>query len=288
MTTPRIVLATLALNEMEWLPKLYEQHQDWPGLVRWTFVEAADPVYARTNPEMVSHGLSVDGTGEFLHELSKRDGRVDYWPMQLEPVSDPAQGKCAARTMTLRGLENNPPDWVIVCDSDEFYTREDQRRISETLARCDRTYTACAFGLRTVWRPPSIAHEPLFKWEAKGGVWSVPVCRAWRYVPGMEYRSNHNSPEAGGRSLALRMAKHWRPEDPACAHLGFAASLEARQAKHRYYEARGEGKTDHRGKYVACRRAWETWTRGRHATANLPPGCLVLPWRWPVPEVFRA
>ena len=48
----RIVLATLLLNEMEWLPKLYEQHKDWPGLCGWVFVEAADRVYANVNPEV--------------------------------------------------------------------------------------------------------------------------------------------------------------------------------------------------------------------------------------------
>ena len=37
-----IALATLALNEMEWLPLLWEQHRAWPGMVRWVFVEAAD------------------------------------------------------------------------------------------------------------------------------------------------------------------------------------------------------------------------------------------------------
>ena len=34
----RIMLATMCLNEMQWLPFLFKQHKDWPGLVSWTFV----------------------------------------------------------------------------------------------------------------------------------------------------------------------------------------------------------------------------------------------------------
>src|SRR4051794_7463634 len=36
-----VLLATLCINEMEWLPRLYEQHKDWPGMAGWVFVEAA-------------------------------------------------------------------------------------------------------------------------------------------------------------------------------------------------------------------------------------------------------
>ena len=104
---------------------------------------------------------------------------------------------------------------------------------------------------------------------------------------GMEYRANHNSPQVGEESLASRMMKRWRPvgKVPECVHMGFAASMEDRQAKHRYYEARGEGKETagkNRSEYVACRRAWETWYPG----AKMPRGCGVVLYRGPVPECF--
>ncbi len=57
----KVCLCTLILNEMEWLPRFWVQHQRWPGLVRHIFVEAADAVYATANPDMVSaDGLSID------------------------------------------------------------------------------------------------------------------------------------------------------------------------------------------------------------------------------------
>ena len=74
---PTVALCTLCLNEMEWLARLYEQHRNWPGLLKWVFVEAADVVYAKTNPDMVtSFGLSVDGTSDYLRNLSREDSRI--------------------------------------------------------------------------------------------------------------------------------------------------------------------------------------------------------------------
>jgi hypothetical protein len=185
---------------------------------------------------------------------------------------------------------------VFVLDADEFYTRAHQAEMNDVMANpvhADRT--AFAFGLRSIWRPPSITARPLLGLEARGGVWSVPVCRGWRYVPGMEYRGNHNSPEAGGVSLASRMLKRWSPVGgvPECVHMGFTASSVDRVAKHKYYQARGEGSEANpqlrasRAKYVACRRAWENWRPGRQASDGLPPGCVVVPYNGPVPEVFR-
>ncbi len=290
MTTPRIALVTLCLNEMEWLPRLWEQHRDWPGLVTWSFVEAADPAYVAANPDRVKDGLSVDGTTEWLEFLERSDPRVRYETPGTVDSSDPAQGKCHARTVGLRAVAESRPDFVFIIDSDEFYTWDHQREINDTMASpVNAGYTAFGFGLRSIWRPPSIAHRPLMDLEARGGVWSVPICRGWRWVSGMEYRGNHNSPQVGDTSLASNMLKRWGPPGrvPECVHMGFTAYLAARAAKHRYYEERGEGKTDHRGKYVACRKAWESWKPGKRNTDGLPSGCLVLPYDGPVPECFR-
>jgi len=49
-----VLIGTICLNEMQWLPMLYEQHRYWPDLEKWVFVEGADRVYQQTNPELVS------------------------------------------------------------------------------------------------------------------------------------------------------------------------------------------------------------------------------------------
>jgi hypothetical protein len=159
MTPPRIALVTLALNEAAWLEALYEQHKDWPGLVAWSFVEYADPVYAATNPDRVSAGgRSVDGTTDILRAFRKLDDRVRYTAAAAVPSADPAQGKCHARTLGLRAVDDAAPDFVFVLDADEFYTRAHQVEMNDVMANpvhSDRT--AFAFGLRSIWRPPSIA-----------------------------------------------------------------------------------------------------------------------------------
>ncbi len=67
----KIALVTLALNEMEWIPRLWQQHKDWPELAAWVFVEAADREYARANPGMTTpEGFSIDGTMSFLGRLA--------------------------------------------------------------------------------------------------------------------------------------------------------------------------------------------------------------------------
>lgn len=107
----RVMLATLCLNELQWLPYLYEQHKEWPDLVNWTFVESADVSYAKVNPSRVSKdGLSVDGTSEYLHSLAKLDKRVTYIPHGFCSSPDKAQAKCQARNRYLRISDEVKPD----------------------------------------------------------------------------------------------------------------------------------------------------------------------------------
>ncbi len=282
----RIVLATLVLNEMQWLPQLYEQHKDWLGLVKWVFVEAADRMYAEVNPGRVSHfGLSVDGTTEFLRELEDRDHLVEYVPHGFSTDPNPAQGKCAARSRYLQCAESVEPDFIGVLDADEFYAKRDQSLVNATLAANPRP-TGFVFRHREVWRPPSCAKLPLFSQEAIDGFWAIPYCRWWRWKPGLRYARNHNTPEdADGIGQDRALARYDRvPRAPQMVHLGFASSLASREAKHRYYQARGEGKEDKRGWYVSSRRAWERWRVGM----PLPRGARVVPYSGPIPECFRV
>lgn len=281
-----IVLCTLALNEMEWLPSLYEQHSDWPDLAAWIFVESADRMYARANPGLVSpEGLSTDGTSAYLDRLAESDPRVRYIPYGFCGGPDPAQGKCEARQQYLDAAERYTPQFLFVLDADEFYTHADQRQVNERLLTESHRYTAFLFRQREIWRPPSIAHEPLFQYEVMGGYWDVRHKRGWRWSRGLKYDGDHNTPrDASGVLLSKHMARYDRKEGaPQCVHLGFASSGRMRAAKNAYYVERGEGVTDHRKMYVTCRAAFETW----RPHDPLPHGARVRAYEGPIPEVFK-
>ncbi len=280
-----ILLGTLCLNEMEHLPRLYEQHKDWPGLTKWVFVESADQVYAQTNPRLVtSEGLSVDGTTQFLTELAMKDPRVVHIRHGFSIHIDPAQGKVQSRNRYLIAAEEVKPTFIFVLDADEYYTQEHQHEVVRLMEQDRAMYTAFLFRQRHIWHPKSIADQPLFALEVRGAYWAVPHCRGWLWIPGMRYENNHNTPIAKGRGLDSRMMRYDRiPATPECIHLGFASNLELRTAKHKYYVARGEGVRDGRKKYVDCRSIFERWVPGK----KMPHNAEVIPYNGPIPEVFK-
>lgn len=286
MSQSSVALCTLCLNEMQWLPKLYQQHKDWPGLSRWVFVESADSVYAQTNPALASsQGLSVDGTTEFLNELSKSDDRIVHIPYGFCAHPDPAQGKCIARSQYLTSADEVQPKYLIVLDADEFYTYQHQRLII-TYADTYTGYNALVLKHRDIWKPPTVPDLQLFSREAVGGFWDIPYCRVWRWFPGMSYYTNHNTPELpSGKLLDIRLKRlDSRSSAPMMIHMGFASEHKYRTAKNNYYIARGEGRVDHRGWYTESRAAWETWT----PETVLPRGAKVIPYTGPIPEVFTG
>lgn len=277
-----IALCTLVLNEMEWLPALWEQHKMWPGMVRWVFVESADRAYAQANPGMVSpEGLSVDGTTDFLAWLERTDKRVKVirHGFSGNPKS-PAQGKCESRNRYLQELEGHRVDCFVTLDCDEACTFDHQCEINRIMA--GSRGNAFIFRRREIWRPPSISHQPLFSQEVVGGFWDIPCCHWWRWMPGLEFKSNHNTPEVRGMSLGKRFERF--DDDPAMpqmVHMGFAASAKNRVAKNRYYEVRGEATDPKRSWYVDSRKAFESWLPG----GRLPHGASVKRYEGPVPEV---
>lgn len=283
-----VMLATLALNEIQWLDFLYRQHRNFPSMGKWVFVESADRVYAETNPEMVTDkGLSVDGTSEFLADLAKKDERVVYIPLGFSKHDDPAQGKVASRNAYLEVADRVKPKFLFILDGDEFLTHKHQEQVVRMMGAAPRHCNAFMFGLRSIWRPPSIAHEPLFKYEAVGCLWSVPICRGWRWIEGMRYTSNHNTPSTPDGTLLLTRTTtsnftKWA-NVPETIHLGFTSSLKTRESKHRYYTARGEGVNDNRGRYVECRRFFETYQPGDEP----PHGAKIVGYTGPVPEIFQ-
>lgn len=283
-----VSLITLVLNEIEWLPRLVEQHLSWPGLSRWIFVEAADRAYALSNPDMVNdRGLSVDGTSKFLRELALSDSRIVYVPYGHTSVSgDKAQGKTPARQHGLMLAGNDNPEFVICLDADEAYTHEDQGRLLDVMRKDGPRVWAWTFPRREIWRPPSIADQRLFQYEVKGGFWDIPCCHWWRWAPDLRYGAeDHNVPVRGaGTSLRCKMAKYHRSEGmPELIHLGFAASEKTRVAKNSYYADRGEAVDPKRSWYVESRAAWKNWKVGD----TLPRGAEVVPYKGQIPEVYR-
>lgn len=295
----RIMLATLCLNEMQWLPRSYEQHQDWPGIVEWVFVEAADVVYARKNPDRVSlSGTSVDGTTTFLEDRLFENRKIQYVKHGLTShPTDPSQGKIEARNRYLDIAEDVRPDFVIVIDADEFYPTMVQRELVRYLqTHLDNStpkegYTGFRLRQRHVWNPPGgTGSTDVFKYEVVGGYWDVPHTRIWRWRPGMRYRDNHNWPADGHGRMDRKVAKlDLIPEIKLeCVHTGYASDPDNRRAKHQYYKARGEGSEGgklgrKRQMYVDCRREWETWVPG----SKLSHGARVIPYTGPVPEALR-
>lgn len=287
----RVFLATLVLNELEWLPKLVEQHRNWPGLVGWCFVEGADVAYAQANPEMVSKdGLSVDGTTEFLEYLTSRycgDHSIcTHIRHGLSRHSDIAQGKCEARNRYLDVAEQLKPDVVVILDCDEMYPYASQEALTHCMRpiNCRHSLGFC-YRQREIWRPPSCSHMPLLSQEVVGGLWKMHHCHVWRYVKGMKYERSHVWPQlSGGGLMSQRMARFDNHAGSTeWLHLGWASQARTREAKIKYYHARGEGVTDHRKSQMECRDAWLDWKPGD----SLPHGARVIPYSGPVPEVFR-
>jgi hypothetical protein len=287
---PQVILCTLVLNEMEWLPRLYTQHREWPGLLRWVFVESADEVFQTTNPELVKDGLSVDGTTDFLYQLARSDPRVIHIPYGISRhPKEKSQNKCAARQQYLEVAEKLEPDLLVVLDADEFYSRECQCRVVESYQYSNSHNYGFIYKQRHLWRPPSISDRPLFEYEVEGGYWIIPHIRGWRWEPGLRYEKNHNWPQdSNGVTLNYKGRVYrtdYNPNGPQCCHLGYSSSLPYRQAKHLYYKNRGEGVVGDakRTKYVECRQAWEDWRPG----GILPHGASIVSYGGPVPEVFK-
>lgn len=279
----RIALATLCLNEQEFLEQSYAQHKDWPGLCSWAFVEGADRKYGEASPSLVSFdGLSVDNTSDILKRLAKADERVTYVPYGWMEDVNSAQNKTKGRDRYLDVFENVSPDFFIVLDADEFYTREDQQAINELLQATQEHYLCWRLTQRHIWSPPSLRGRDKFGLEVVGGYWAVRHVRVFRWRSGIRYQIDHNWP----------MSRYYRPlkhcydgstTDPQCIHLGFARSLKERVATNRYYKQRGEGRNDGRHRYVSCRGAWEGWRHG----SILPYGAQVIRYSGPIPECYE-
>ena len=293
----RLMIATLILNEMEWLDKLYEQHKDWPDLCKWVFIESADIAYAASNPSLVSSsGLSVDGTSERLAELASKDSNIEYIPYGFSKNNDIAQGKCESRNKYLEIADKIEPDYLCILDGDEFWTHGAQLNFNKWVG-LSKTKLAYSFQHREIWYPPYLRERKhnIFDFEVVGGFWDILYCRGWRWVKGMRYKDNHNTPTTPDGVSMDKFLKHhnkkaiWISNNtnylnaPQFVHMGFASNLTMRSAKNRYYEDRGESKDRKRMWYTESRKAWESWT----PSVYLPKNAKIRKYDGDIPEVFR-
>lgn len=274
----KIALCTLVLNEIEWLEKLYQQHKNWPGLVKWVFVEAADQVYASTNPELVSsEGLSVDGTSEFLQYLASKDFRIQYIPFGFTANANPALGKIAARQAYLDALIEIAPEFLLILDADEFYLHQDQILVNTIMENEIKEVRHFCFQFTHPWHPKSIIDYPLFSKEVVGGFWKMRHTKGVRWSAGLSYTSNHQRPDDPSLTGDLKMY-----EEPHCIHMAFASDHLKRKAKNEYYKSRGENRDKQRKWYCDSRACFETWRPGM----SLPRGAKVIDYTGQIPECF--
>ncbi len=293
---PNIMLATLCLNEMQWLDKLWKQHKEWEGanIVEWVFVEAADRVYAETNPHLVNDkGLSIDGTTEYLRELEQKEkGFVTHIRHGFTSHTDKAQGKCEARNRYLEVADCCRPDYIVILDADEFWPKKCQAALPPWINTDDSRW-GFSTPHREIWHPPSVDKEPLFKYEVRGGFWDMLYCRVWKWIEGMRYSRNHNTPCTQGGYLLDHRMRDYRKSlyiknttnqlfIPYFVHMGFASNPEMRQAKNRYYRDRGEEQDKRRKWYCDSRDCFNTWNPGD----ILPKDASVVPYTGIIPEAF--
>jgi len=279
------MLATIVLNELEMLPKLVEQHRDWPGLIGWCIVEGSTKIYGKTHPDAVTKkGLSTDGTSAFLKQWrseSPTNFYIDYgWSDGPE-----GQQKRELRNTYCCVADIEDPDLLIVIDADEAYTKEDQERILQVVEQRNN-YNAWLFKQRHIWRPPSADEDKIGLWEVVGGYWDIPHTRVWRWQKYSRYVENHNYLNPPCRTQVEAQLYRYKDGDPECVHFGFARSGQHRARTNAYYKARGEGREKlgrNRQMYVDCRDAFETWQQGD----GLPHGARVRAFDGVLPEVWE-
>lgn len=285
-----VVLATICINEMEFLSKLWEQHRNWPEMVHWVFVESADRIYAECSPDMVTtQGLSTDGTSEFLRELAANHRNVTYVPLGFCEDTDLAKGKKVARQRCLDVVNQWEPEFFIHLDADEFYTFADQAKLLQVMREL-QGFDSFVFPKREIWHPPMLADVPLFTYEAVGGFWGIPCCHWYRWQPGLTFNDCHNTPSRANGSplnsngIDVRDLVERFPDMPQMIHMGYTANAITRRAKVRYYEERGEKDDPDRMWYIQSRAKWRHWTPG----SKLPHKAEIVEYTGPIPEIFLA
>lgn len=274
----KITFACIVLNEADFIGKWLRQHYEMADQI--VIVEGADRRYPLADPD----GLSMDNTRDAIGGFLDVDRKITYvrhgW----------ANSKAELRDQYAQGID----DGILICpDADEFLSKRSFERLVDEL--------------KSLKGPGCVRIPIVHAWKdldhiVRGGYYSVPHNRAYRWSKGLRYKGDeHNHPQfENGKLLYQVELKRIDPEfgcttamnfdlrpghntnsafigEPFFWHMGFARSPESIAAKNAYYVARGEATT--RPETTRDRAAW--------FGSELPKGVEVWGWRGPWPEVFQ-
>lgn len=249
---------TIVLNGMPFIEYHLEIFKSLKLPWHWHIIEGVadhthDTAWGKVNggsipDECHRHGLSVDGTSDYLDRLAKRH------PEKITIYRPPAgkfwDGKLA---MVSAPLPNLPPDcllWQI--DADELWTSEQIERMQAMFTSApDRTaaHFHCHFfvgpELVTV-TPNAYSHNTSYEWF-----------RVWRYRQGMRWRS-HEPPR-----LMVQTQGAWR--DVAGLHPFTHAETEAAGLVFTHYAYALEHQVRFKERYYGYAGAVDQWRRLQNA-----------------------
>lgn len=262
-----IAIGMIALNETEFLEKNLIQHYYWEGanVHQIILVEGAVSEYPRTY--ITRNGLSTDGTGDMIKRFMKRND--PYHKVFL--VRGRWKDKVEQRNQYTE-LINEDTDILIVIDCDEFYTKRDQKIISNTIEMYPHK-DSFLVPIINLWHRPDL--------RVMGGYWDVPHLKIYRWQKGCRYHDNHVQLCCGERNYHTRDQFFMQIPQAKMIHYGYCRSEQFIKDKCQYYLNRGEAKT--RPFYVTARGEYFEWQEGM---SHLQNGVQVIPYDDELPECF--
>jgi len=262
----KVTIAMIVLNEAEFIEKNLKQHYVWEGsdVHQIIIVEGSVELYPKRN--ITPQGLSTDKTAEIINNFPDPENKIEF-------IQGMWKDKSHQRNQYAKRVSDNT-DYLIVIDCDEFYTKNNQRKISEFLKSDKKKHHSILFPQVHLWKS--------FKNQVVGGYWAVPHLRLYRWHLGCHYGSNHNELiSLPGHNYHIRDDEFIETRDFCCIHFGFFRSDIFVRDKQDYYYNRGEKAT--RPMYSDCREMSFNWKEGY----VLPHGSKVILYEGEILEVFE-
>lgn len=281
-----LVAGMIVLNEERFIGLNLAQHYDW--LDRIVIVEGADRHYP--HEAVTEEGLSRDRTAEIVRDFPDAAGKIQF--IQHGWAGDDREGSGKVELRQRYAAELRQKAIFLHLDADEFYTRQDQKRIGELVRQSPRVWS---------FEFPQVHYWRDLTQIIVGGYYSIRHLRLFRKPAGASYRwtslHSHNWPRTPRRGLGPlhwggKYLKRYKPrlrfdadlqQRPdglwyhpgiACYHLGFCRSGDEIAAKNQYYARRGETRSQPE----------TTRSRALFFDPSKQRGEKVLPWGGAIPE----